>query len=299
MSKPLRIALAQFDFPVGAIDANARRIAQMIGAARDEHGADVVVFPELALSGYPPEDLLNRPAFLARCAQAMRDVAQAARGIVAVVGWPEAAGAVVYNAASVLRDGGMETTYRKRELPNYAVFDERRHFVVDPDGGPCVFEVNGVRVGLVICEDLWFAEPIAETVAQGAQVVLAPNASPFERDKSAQRDALLTRRVAETVVGIAYLICAMATARGIRLRGRSRNTCWWWITTRPRASFHAWSGRAKPTNPAKAWPGARWCAARGITLARTGFRARCSGFPAAWIQRWCWPSRWMRWALKT
>lgn len=205
MSKPLRIALAQFDFPVGAIDANARRIAQMIGAARDEHGADVVVFPELALSGYPPEDLLNRPAFLARCAQAMRDVAQAARGIVAVVGWPEAAGAVVYNAASVLRDGVVETTYRKRELPNYAVFDERRHFVVDPDGGPCVFEVNGVRVGLVICEDLWFAEPIAETVAQGAQVVLAPNASPFERDKSAQRDALLTRRVAETGVGIAYL----------------------------------------------------------------------------------------------
>ena len=201
----LRLAMAQFDFPVGAIDGNVRRIVQLIEKARDESGADVVVFPELAISGYPPEDLLNRPAFLARCATAIDEVAQAARGIVAIVGWPEAAGAVVYNSASVLRDGAIETTYRKRELPNYAVFDERRHFVVDPDGGPCVFEVNGASVGLLICEDLWFAEPIAETVAQGAQLVLAPNASPFERDKSAQRDELLNRRVAETGVGIAYL----------------------------------------------------------------------------------------------
>ncbi len=205
MPRPLRIALAQFDFPVGAIDANAHRIAEMIGVARDQYHADLVLFPELALSGYPPEDLLNRPAFLAHCAQAIEQVAHAAQGIVAVVGWPETAGAVVYNSASVLRDGGIATTYRKRELPNYAVFDERRYFVVDPDGGSCVFEVNGVNVGLVICEDLWFAEPLADTVAHGAQLVLSPNASPFERDKLVQRDALLARRVAETGVGIAYL----------------------------------------------------------------------------------------------
>ncbi len=205
MPQPLRIALAQFDFPVGAINANARRIVQMIEVARDEHQADVVLFPELALSGYPPEDLLNRPEFLARCSAAMDEIAQAVQGIVAVVGWPQAAGAVVYNAASVLREGGIKTTYRKRELPNYAVFDERRYFVTDPDGGSCVFEVNGVKVGLVICEDLWFAEPIADTVKQGAQVVLSPNASPFERDKSVQRDQLLSRRVEETGVGIAYL----------------------------------------------------------------------------------------------
>jgi len=205
MSKPLRIAMAQFDFPVGAIDANARRIAEMIAMARDEHHADVVLFPELALSGYPPEDLLNRPAFLARCNEAIAEIAQTVHGIVAVVGWPEAVGAVVYNAASVLRDGGIEATYRKRELPNYAVFDERRYFVVDPDGGSCVFEAKGAKVGVVICEDLWFAEPIADTVRQGAELVLVPNASPYERDKSAQRDALLSRRVEETGVGIAYL----------------------------------------------------------------------------------------------
>ena len=206
----LRIALAQFDFPVGAVADNAARIAALVAQARDEFGAGLVLFPELALSGYPPEDLLLRPSFLADCDAALQRIAAATHGIVAVVGWPQAAGAVVYNAASVLRDGRVECTYRKRELPNYAVFDERRYFDVDPDGGPCVFAVDGVRVGLVICEDLWFPEPLAGTVAAGAQLVLVPNASPFERDKHAQRDALLAQRVAETRadgngVALAYL----------------------------------------------------------------------------------------------
>ena len=180
----------------------------MITEARDAHGADLVLFPELAISGYPPEDLLMRPGFLfpeRDCELALRRVAKAARGIVAVVGWPQSAGSVLYNAASVLRDGAVAATYRKRELPNYNVFDERRYFEVDPDGGACVFEVKGVPVGLVICEDLWFAEPLAETAKAGAQLVLVPNASPFERDKHAQRDALLAQRVAETGVALAYL----------------------------------------------------------------------------------------------
>ncbi|WP_347260720.1 NAD+ synthase [Rudaea sp.] len=201
----LRIALAQFDFPVGAVARNAERIAAMIAEARDVHRADLVLFPELAISGYPPEDLLMRPSFLAECEAALQRVAASVHGIVAVVGWPQAAGAVVYNAASVLRDGAIAATYRKRELPNYAVFDERRYFEVDPDGGCCVFEVKGVPVGLVICEDLWFAEPLADTAGRGAQLVVVPNASPFERDKHAQRDALLATRVKETGVALAYL----------------------------------------------------------------------------------------------
>ncbi|KAF1714177.1 NAD+ synthase [Pseudoxanthomonas yeongjuensis] len=205
MTSTLRIALAQFDFPVGAVAQNAERIIAMIAEARDEHGADLVLFPELAISGYPPEDLLLRPRFLADCEAALQRIAATTQGIVAVVGWPQSAGSVVYNAASVLRDGVVETTYRKRELPNYAVFDERRYFDVDPDGGACVFEVDGVTVGLVICEDLWFAEPLAETAEAGAQLVLVPNASPFERDKHAQRDALLAQRVNETGVALAYL----------------------------------------------------------------------------------------------
>ncbi|QYR52653.1 NAD+ synthase [Lysobacter soyae] len=205
MANSLRIALAQFDFPVGDVAGNARRIQAFIESARTQFEADVVVFPELALSGYPPEDLLYRPGFLRDCEHAIADIASSVHGIVAVVGWPQAAGSVVYNAVSVLRDGVIAQTYRKRELPNYAVFDERRYFEVDPDREDCVFEVNGTRVGLIICEDLWFAEPIASTVAAGAQCVLVPNASPFERDKHAQRDALLAQRARETGAGIAYL----------------------------------------------------------------------------------------------
>lgn len=201
----LRIALAQFDFPVGAIATNETRIIEFISEARDRHAADVVLFPELALSGYPPEDLLLRPAFLAECNAAIQRIAQTVQGIVAIVGWPEAAGAVVYNAASVLRNGAIASTYRKRELPNYAVFDERRYFEIDPDGETCVFEIAGVKLGLVICEDFWFAEPAADCAAAGAELLLVANASPFERDKHAQRDALLASRVAETGMAVAYL----------------------------------------------------------------------------------------------
>ncbi|HDS1139273.1 NAD+ synthase [Stenotrophomonas maltophilia] len=205
MTTPLRLALAQFDFPVGDLIGNAERITAYIAEARDIHGADLVVFPELTLSGYPPEDLLLRPSFLAGCEAAVRHIAAAARGIVAVVGWPEAAGAVVYNAVSVLRDGAIATTYRKRDLPNYAVFDERRYFAVDPDGGACVFEVKGVPIGLLICQDLWGLEPLIETAAAGAHLVLVPNASPFERDKHAERDALLAERTRDAAVAIAYV----------------------------------------------------------------------------------------------
>ena len=206
----LRIALAQFDFPVGAVESNADRIAALIVQARDDFGAGLVLFPELALSGYPPEDLLLRPSFLSACEAALQRIAAQTQGIVAIVGWPQSSGSVVYNAASVLRDGRVEQTYRKRELPNYAVFDERRYFDVDPDGDTCVFTVGDVQVGLIICEDMWFPEPLAQTVAAGAQLVMVPNASPYERDKHAQRDALIAQRVHETLVdgrgvALAYL----------------------------------------------------------------------------------------------
>jgi len=199
----IRIALAQFDFPVGAVEANAARIAGMIVHARDVHRADVVLFPETALSGYPAEDLLLRPSFLHACQHALEAIARDVRGIVAVVGHPQAAGSVVYNAASVLRSGRIEHTYRKRELPNYAVFDERRYFATGDR--PCVFDVKGATIGLIVCEDLWFAHPLADTAAAGACMVLVPNASPFETEKHFERDSLLQRRVEETGVALAYL----------------------------------------------------------------------------------------------
>ncbi|WP_045767148.1 NAD+ synthase [Xanthomonas albilineans] len=205
MLSSLRLAMAQFDFPVGAVTQNTDRIMALIEQARDAYGADIVLFPELAVSGYPPEDLLLRPGFLADCEQAVQRIAARVHGVVAVVGWPQSAGSVVYNAASVLRDGRIAATYRKRELPNYAVFDERRYFDVDLDGEYCVFNVKGTRVGLVICEDLWFPEPLAVTVRAGAELVLVPNASPYERGKHAQRDALLAERSRESGAALAYL----------------------------------------------------------------------------------------------
>ena len=199
----MRIALAQFDFVVGQVQANAEKIAGQIAQARDVHGADLVVFPELALSGYPPEDLLLRPSFLRAVAESLTGLAATVQGVTAVVGHPEGMGSVVFNSLSVLRDGKIECTYRKRELPNYAVFDERRYFARGDSN--CVIEVAGVKVGLLICEDLWFAKPLRETVAAGADLTVVANASPYEADKPAERDALLARRVSESGCPIAYL----------------------------------------------------------------------------------------------
>ncbi len=199
----LRVALAQFDFPVGAVAVNTQRIVDSVVYARDVLKADVVLFPELALSGYPPEDLLLRPSFLQACQLALADIAAQVDGIVALVGHPQAMGSVVYNALSVLRDGQVELTYRKRELPNYAVFDERRYFTTG-ETAACV-EIKGVQVGLLVCEDLWHARPLRETAALGAQLVLVANASPYEADKPSERDALLRKRATEAGVAIGYV----------------------------------------------------------------------------------------------
>ena len=296
MAGNLRIALAQSDFAVGAVARNAERIAAMIVEARDLHRADVVLFPELALSGYPPEDLLARPQFLLDCEAALQRIAEGVAGIVAMVGWPQSAGSIVYNAVSVLRDGAVETTYRKRELPNYAVFDERRHFDVDPDGGPCVVEINGVGVGVMICEDLWFPEPLAQTVAAGARLVLVPNASPFERDKHAQRDALLEARTREVrdrggAVGIAYLntvggqdglvfdgASVLADAGG-HVHPAARAFEAHWLVT----DFDAGSGAFTPV----AWPveedeGREALAWRAIVLGTRDY-CRKNGFDKVWL----------------
>ena len=199
----LRIAFAQFDSPVGAVAANAERIIARIAEARDVHGADIVLFPELALSGYPPEDLLLRPSFLHACAAALQEIAASTQGIVALVGHPQASDGAVHNALGVLRDGRVEAVYRKRELPNYAVFDERRYFATG--AAPLCIDVGGVRVGLLVCEDLWLDRPLRETAQQGAQLALIANASPYEADKPAQRDALIARRAAESGLALGYL----------------------------------------------------------------------------------------------
>ena len=290
MSETLRIALAQFDFPVGAVAENARRIAAMIGEARDVHGADVVVFPELAVSGYPAEDLLLRDAFLRDCTQAIQDIAAGVHGIVAVVGWPEQADGALYNAASVLREGRVEATYRKRELPIYGVFDERRYFQPGGDG-PLVFEVKGVPLGMLICEDLWLPDPLAETSAAGARLVLVSNASPFELGKQAFRESLLTERAGRNGVALAYLNAvggqdvlvfdggsALADADG-RLHGSAVAFQDQWLVT----DFAPDSGRFTPVQwPLEQESGEHSMAWRAVVR---GLRDYCgkNGFSRVWL----------------
>lgn len=200
-----RIALAQFDFPVGAIAANAERIIALMHEARDRHRAGLILFPELALCGYMPEDQLYRRRLLDACDEALARIAAAAVGIEAVVGHPLRLGERLFNAASWLRDGRILTTCRKQALPNYAVFDEKRYF--EPGDAPCLVDWNGLRCGLLICEDLWTPQPIARVVEGGAELVLSINASPFENEKPEARQALLKSRVAGHGLPLAYVNC--------------------------------------------------------------------------------------------
>ena len=197
----LRFALAQFDFPVGAVTRNGERVRELIAEAR-ARGAALVAFPELTLSGYPPEDLLLRPSFLAACERELAAVAAATNGIAAYVGHPHTMGEV-YNAASLLADGAVAFTVHKQALPNYTVFDEKRYF--RPGYESTVTEFAGVRVGWLVCEDIWEPEPAAQAAEQGAELLIVINASPFDVQKSAQRQELLAQRARENNVAIAYL----------------------------------------------------------------------------------------------
>ena len=197
----LRLALAQFDFPVGAVAANADRVRALMREAR-AGGADLLVCPELALSGYPPEDLLLRPSFLAACQSEIDRLAVEAGELAALVGFPHSEG-VVYNAAALLREGRVAQVAHKCVLPNYGVFDDKRWF--EPGHAVAVTTLDGVRVGLLICEDVWQPEPAAAAVRAGAELIIVINASPFDTAKQAQRETLLAARAKETGCAIAYL----------------------------------------------------------------------------------------------
>ncbi|MEP7184729.1 MAG: NAD+ synthase [Rhodanobacter sp.] len=197
----LRLALAQFDFPVGAVAANAARIGDLIAQARTG-GAALVAFPELALSGYPPEDLLLRPSFLAACHAELNALATTTHGIAAVVGHPHSEGEV-FNAASLLREGQIECTAHKQALPNYGVFDDKRYF--RPGHGTVTSVIDGVTIALLICEDVWEPEPAARAAAAGAELLLVINASPWDAAKQAEREAVLSARARETGCAVAYV----------------------------------------------------------------------------------------------
>src|SRR5215210_1455475 len=184
----LRIALAQVNPTVGDIEGNARRISEWIGRAR-EAGAQLVLFPEQAVTGYPAEDLWLKPHFLAAAGRALAEIAAGVEEIVAMVGFPEH-DASTYNSLGVLADGEVRAVYRKILLPNYSVFDERRYF--ETGDAPGLVEVGGVRVGLTVCEDIWYPGPPASVEAlAGASLIVNPSASPYHCGKGAYRERMV------------------------------------------------------------------------------------------------------------
>jgi NAD+ synthase (glutamine-hydrolysing) len=199
--QPLRAALAQINPTVGDIERNATKIAAWTARARDE-GASLVVFPELALTGYPPEDLLLKTHFLDAARQALDGVAASTRGIVAVVGFPERAGDV-FNSAAVLADGQVAAIYRKIHLPNYGVFDEQRYFQAADE--PATIQLNGITLGLTVCEDIWEPGPPATSEAlAGAEVIVNLSASPYHRGKGLQRERMLEQRARDNLVAVLF-----------------------------------------------------------------------------------------------
>jgi NAD+ synthase (glutamine-hydrolysing) len=204
----VRLALCQMNPTVGAIAPNAARIRLGLERAR-EAGADLALFGELALTGYPPEDLLLREHFLADAWSALTDLAADTYGVVGIVGFPERA-EHVYNAAAVLADGAVQAIYRKVHLPNYGVFDERRYF--QPGTSGATIEVDGHRIGLTVCEDIWLpGPPASEEAADGAELIVNISASPYHAGKGVERERMFAERAREDGVPIAF--CGLVGAQ--------------------------------------------------------------------------------------
>lgn len=199
----LKVTMAQVDSLVGDIPGNAERIRAAAEKAANEQGADIVVFPELSLTGYPPEDLLLRPSLDGRVQEALDLLADARLSAAIVVGAPVRQDGLLYNAAVLVDEGEVRATYLKQQLPNYQVFDEKRYFAAGTE--PCVVPVKGVPVGLTVCEDIWVDGPIEQSAAAGAKLILNINASPYDMDKQARRKALIERRAQESSVSIVYV----------------------------------------------------------------------------------------------
>ncbi len=198
----MQVAIAQLDQHVGDLPGNARRIVDACNDAL-RAGASLVVTPELSLCGYPPEDLLLRPSFVEASARELAALAAGVGGGVLTVGFPERHEGRCHNAVAVIRDGRVAHVYRKQQLPNYTVFDEERYF--EPGSAPCVFDVDGVRVGIVICEDIWYPGPAAQARAAGAEVLVVANGSPWHTRQHALRFEQVAARARENAMPVVYV----------------------------------------------------------------------------------------------
>jgi NAD+ synthase (glutamine-hydrolysing) len=198
----LRLALAQLNVTVGDVPGNQRRIEQALRQATAWR-ADLVAVPELAICGYPPEDLLLKPHFVEECLKALRWLSAASQGLVAIVGCLDRdANGRLYNAAAILADGRRAATYHKQCLPNYGVFDEKRYFA--PGAHAQLITVGGIRIGVMICEDLWEPQPIRRLAVAGAQLAINISASPYHAGKLKERERLFARRAREGHAAVAY-----------------------------------------------------------------------------------------------
>ncbi|GMQ83451.1 MAG: NAD+ synthase [Gammaproteobacteria bacterium] len=199
----LRLVMAQIDLLVGDVSANTERVIESAQRARDELDADLIVFPELTLTGYPPEDLLLRPGLQLLVDTALDRIRTQLSGIHVLVGHPEQTPEGRFNTASLIFQGEILARCRKHHLPNYSVFDEKRYFV--PGEGFCVAAVAGVPVGVSICEDIWMPEPARAAAAAGARLLINMNASPFHTGKGDEREAVVRKRIEETACPVVYV----------------------------------------------------------------------------------------------
>lgn len=316
----LKICVAQLNFVVGDMPGNAQRI---VDAARQAHaqGARLLLTPELSICGYAAEDLFLRPAFIAACDDAVDWVARELAGLAdmtVVVGHPSGGDRRTrsvavpqrFNAASVIRGGQVIASYAKRELPNYQVFDERRYFT--PGQGSCVFDCEGVRVGLLICEDAWFDAPARDARAQGAEVLAIINASPFHVGKGAEREHTMADRSRDCGLPLIYAHLvggqdevvfegrSFALQADGQLAGRAESfhEDLFMIDAHagaaPAAPLRLQSSVAAPDDAdAELWD----ALVLGVRdyIGKNGFPGVLIGLSGALIRRWCWRWRWTRW----
>jgi NAD+ synthase (glutamine-hydrolysing) len=203
MKQSLRIALAQLDLLVGDVHGNATRVINTARQARADLNADLVLFPELSLSGYPPEDLVFHRGFRRQIEAGLAKVREEVQDVSVMIGFPEYAGTAIYNSAALISGGMVAAIHRKAELPNYKVFDEKRYF--QPGAQPSVVDVQGFRCGLLVCEDIWEPEEAQMARSDGAELLIVINASPYEIHKQRERETVARARVLDVGLPMAYV----------------------------------------------------------------------------------------------
>ncbi len=203
MSSEINIGLAQINVVVGGVENNVDRIIEFAERARDQHDCDLLVCAELVLTGYPPEDLLLRPGFNRRVEQQLQRLCDAVTGIDLIVGYPKKTAQGLFNMGALIVDGVITHEYAKMDLPNYSVFDEKRYFVAGDQ--PCVIDYKGLKLGLTVCEDIWHEGPVERSVADGAQVIININGSPYHSQKISERNDVVCAKAKNLGVPVVYV----------------------------------------------------------------------------------------------